>query len=364
MEHYGFRGVLLDWFRSYLTNRKQYVFYNGVSSDLKSITCGVPQGSVLGPLLFLLYINDLPNISRILNFFLFADDTNIYYESDNLPDLEKVLNKELTKLHLWLIVNRLSLNVGKTNFLIFHPYNKPLRQHVTLKINNKAIIEKDCIKYLGVIVDSHLNWKHHILNVSKKISRCIGILYKLQHFLNKSILKNIYYSLFYSHLVYAIQIWGSACSTEINKIAILQKRAIRIITHNNTLPLVPGPLHQTNNLFYQLKILKIEDIFKLQVSKFIFDCLNFNTPVIFHNWFTLRCTIHNHSTRSTIIDIENLVNSNDLFILYGRTTHYGLKLLKVYGPKLWNLIPNNIRCKPSVYSFANHLKRYMIAKYI
>ena len=95
MEHYGVRGVLLEWFKSYLTGRNQYVFYNGESSDLKPISCEVPQGSVLGPLLFLLHINDLPNVSSTLKFFLFADDTNIYFEADDMLKVEKVVNNEL-----------------------------------------------------------------------------------------------------------------------------------------------------------------------------------------------------------------------------------------------------------------------------
>ena len=118
--------MALKWFESYLTDRKQYVFYNGVSSDVKDISCGVPQGSVLGPLLFLLYINDLPNISEKLKFYLFADDTNIYYESNNLRDLEIIVNEELKQLSLWLNLNRLALNISKTNFVIFHVYNQPL----------------------------------------------------------------------------------------------------------------------------------------------------------------------------------------------------------------------------------------------
>ena len=168
LEHYGVRGVLLNWFESYLNGRQQFVSVNGVSSDLKDITCGVPQGSVLGPLLFLLYINDLPNVSEKLKFFFFADDTNIYYESRDLQDLEKVINQELKHLSLWLKVNRLALNIGKTNFLIFHSIQRKLTQNVTLKLDKKALSQKDHIKYLGVIVDCHLNWKHHILHVSKK----------------------------------------------------------------------------------------------------------------------------------------------------------------------------------------------------
>ena len=119
LEYYGIRNNPLKWFQSYLNNRKQYVYVNGQSSELMDIKSGVPQGSVLGPLLFLIYINDLPNISKKLKLFLFADDTNIYYEDDNLRNLEKTLNQELKKLNQWLCVNRLALNLNKTNFVLF-----------------------------------------------------------------------------------------------------------------------------------------------------------------------------------------------------------------------------------------------------
>ena len=141
LEHYAIRDNVLNWFQSYLSNRKQYVSITGESCEPLEINCGVPHGSVLGPLLFLLYINDLPNIN-VLAIYLFADVTNIYYESNSIQDLEKTINKEFNKLYLWLNVNRLSLNIDKINYILFHPDNKPMKQNITIKINNKAINEK------------------------------------------------------------------------------------------------------------------------------------------------------------------------------------------------------------------------------
>ena len=113
----------------------------------------------------MIYINHIPNVSDKLKFFLLADDTNIYYEASDLLDLEKVINKELKQLSMWLKVNRLALNINKTNFLIFHSSRRKLYHNVTLKLDKKALCQKDNIKYLGVLVDCHLNWRHQILHV-------------------------------------------------------------------------------------------------------------------------------------------------------------------------------------------------------
>ena len=169
MEHYGIRDVTYSWFKSYLSDRKQYTSLNGVDSDIKHISCGVPQGSVLGLLLFLLYINDLPNISSKLKFFLFADDTNIYFECKDLKNLEKIMNFELKKLYEWLCINRLSLNISKTKFVIFHAPNKP-KYPITILINNKAIDEVKSIKYLGVTLDAQLSFKY-VDELTKKDSQ-------------------------------------------------------------------------------------------------------------------------------------------------------------------------------------------------
>ena len=278
--------------------KENSVYYNGHSSELSSLTCGVPQGSVLGPLLFLIYINDLPNVSSVLKFYLFADDTNIYYEAENLKNLQSIVNKGLKKLYQWLLVNRLALNIGKTNFITFHPYNKPLNRSITLLINKKALSEEKYVKYLGVLIDSSLSWKFHIDNLSKKIARAIGVMYKIRPFVNSTILKNIYHSIIYPHLLYAIQVWGFAFEVYKSKVIVLQKKVVRLMTYNDSLPFHQGELVHTNPLFHQLNMLQINQLFEYQLSRFIFDCLHELAPTQFNSWFTLNSDIHNYATRS------------------------------------------------------------------
>ena len=363
LEHYGIRNTVYKWFESYLSNRRQYVFVNGESSSISNITCGVPQGSVLGPLLFLIYINDLPNISEILNFYLFADDTNIYYEAETTEELEIVINKELKKLHTWLIVNRLSLNIEKTNFVIFHPYNKPVKHKITLKIQKKAITEKDHVKYLGIMIDSGLTWQSHIDLVSKKISRAIGMLYKIRPFVNKQTLIMLYYSLIFPHINYAIEIWGSSQEINLNRILILQKRALRMISHLD-IRLENFAFCPSDPLFYKHNIHKVHDIFILRIAKFIYNCLTKNTPANFHQWFKETSLIHNHNTRSKYVDINISTTTRTLFVPSARTTYYGLKLTKVQGPKIWNKSPASIRVENLVFSsFIKKLKIYFLELY-
>ena len=187
------------------------------------------------------------------------------------------MNKELKKLSLWLISNRLALNISKTNFVLFSLKNKPLKT-ITLLMNRQAIAQKEYVKYLGVLIDSKLTFQFHITGVTKKISRTIGLLYKLRHYVSNKIATSIYYSLIYPFLIYAIPIWGSAANIYIKPILVLQKRIVKLLTFNDNYPIPAGPLAHTP-LFYQLKILTIHNIFKVQTAKFVYKCLhNLNPP--------------------------------------------------------------------------------------
>ena len=178
--------------------------------------------------MFLLYINDIYNSSDKLSFYLFADDTNLLYADKNLRSLETVVNEELRYIGNWLMVNKLSLNVKKSNFVIFRSYQKRIDYEVNIKIfdcsaNSLVSLEKkECVRYLGVLIDSNLSWKHHITYISTKINKSLGILARLRHFVPSKTLLNMYRSLIQPHLSYGISVRGKLLGcTDLEKILVL-----------------------------------------------------------------------------------------------------------------------------------------------
>ena len=204
LEHYGIRGDTLKWFCSYLSDRGQFVSINGHNSTKMEISCGVPQGSVLGPLLFLIYINDLPNVSNKIKTYLFADDSNIYLESETISELVQIVNKELKLVKKWIDANFLSLNISKTNYIIFHSPAMPILTDIVIKIGREHINRSSYVKFLGLLLDEHLNWKFHLSELSKKLARTCGILFKIRDLLPTNTLINVYNSLFMSFLQMAL----------------------------------------------------------------------------------------------------------------------------------------------------------------
>ena len=182
-----------------------------MNASVPAITCGVPQGSVLGPLLVLIYINDIYKSSQILQFRLFADDTSILLANKNLDVLEQAVNSELEKVSEWLLANRLSLNVPKCKFLLIS--SRKTDRNIKVNINSRELKQETYTKYLGVIIDNKLNWKLHIQQINVKLSKGIGVLYKLRHLVPKQSLNSLYSSFIQSHVLYGILNWGCASKT-------------------------------------------------------------------------------------------------------------------------------------------------------
>ena len=263
--HYGFRGLILDWLKSYLSNRTQFVDYNGHYSETQQIICGVPQGSILGPLLFLIYINDLANVSNVLEFILFADDSNIFYSHESIDHLATVFNLELKNISIWFKANKLSLNVAKTKFIIFRPRQKRQRVAISLCIDNRTISRVTDTLFLGVIIDETLSWKPHISCIANKIAKSIGIISRARFYLNKTSLRFLYYTMIYPYLQYCNIVWASTYISNLKRIVVLQKRIIRIINKSKY------DAH-TDPIFRDLHVLKFHDICKIQTGQFVFLC--------------------------------------------------------------------------------------------
>ena len=342
LEHYGIRGSALNWFASYLSGRSQFVDFNGYRSSSCQIRCGVPQGSILGPLLFLIYNNDICNVSKVLDFILFADDTNIFFSHKDERLLSQTLNSELLSLSEWCKVNKLSINLKKCNFMIFKPRQKRRTLDISVVLNNHIIAQTKEVVFLGVILDENLSWKPHILNVSRKILKSIGIIYKSSFCLSAVSLRTLYFSLVYPYLIYCITVWGSTYQTNLKRLITLQKKVIKIISN------VPFDAH-TDNLFRDHQILKFNDIYLFQSAKFMFLYTKGLLPNTFSNMFTLTNQIHSYNTR----------NSNCFYVFPCRTNIRRFSI-RFRGPQFYNSLNQEIQNSESVGLFSKLLKNVFL----
>ena len=265
LEHYGIRGMPLEWFNSYLTNRQQSVSLVGVLSKPSLVSCGVPQGSILGPLLFIIYINDIVNCSKLIHFILYADDTTLLFHAENFDKLFEKVNCELLHLSDWLRANMLSLNVKKSNYILFGNRLPDIDLSSNkILINDSSIEHVDVVKFLGVYIDNKLTWKHHISHLNLIISRLVGIMYKLRPKLADRAMMSMYNALILPHLMYGNIVWGCAGVTTLSRLVTLQKRSIRIITKSSFVA-------HTSPLFQRLRLMKVVDIYKYQVLQFVYN---------------------------------------------------------------------------------------------
>ena len=341
--NYGIRGSLYHWLKSYLSERKQFTCVNGKNSKMGEINCGVPQGSTLGPLLFLVYINDIINADPQMNIKLFADDTNLFVFGQIPDDVVLKTNDYLKKLYDWLLSNKLSLNVEKTSYTVFSNKKGDIN-NVIINFNDTPINRVDCCKYLGVYLDENLNWERHISHVFNKLKCFVGIFYKIRNKVPHDILRYMYFAFIHPHILYGIEIYANTTATKLDPLIKLNNKILRILQFKTLLT-------RNDDLYKKYNSLSIPVLFQFQCLNFIHKIKYFPSlmPPVFKKYVVENCNIHCHDTRSCT-DLHRFQNNFNV----------GHKSLKVKGAQLWNTLPQHLKERSTINKFKKELRFYLI----
>ena len=337
--HYGIRGIIFNWFSDYLSQRTQSIKLSQHVSSSSLISYGVPQGSVLGPILFLIYINDLPNIFTNLKAILFADDLTLHVTGDDINTMIHNANADLETLYSWCLSNRLTLNADKTFYMVFT--NKVYDALPPLTYHGDFIRKTNKHTLLGVTYDDNMTFRTHISNLILKLSRIVSLLYRIKDFMPSYVLKTFYDAHVLPHLRYCSPIWCSTYPTHLLPLFRLQKKIIRIITNSDY-------FEHTQPLFKNNKLLKLFDINKIEIAIYMHK-LQHNPHNITN--ITLQPQ-HNYPTRTR----DNLNIPAHNLTVYQHSLSY-------LGPKTWNAVPPQLKTIQSIYTFKRKLKNHLISSY-
>ena len=282
LSHYGIRGKILELLTSYLTERQQYVSYGGIESTILTTSTGVPQGSVLGPLLFIIFINDIVNISKMASFVLFADDLNLFVAHTCRATVYSLANSILKELYKYCISNKLIINFSKCCFIEFG--FKACKDSFHLGILNNRFLKVERCKFLGIVINSTLNWNDQIDQVISQVSKSCGTLYRIRLHVPRKILRNIYMALIQPYLIYCIPLWGSSLSSEkMNKLFVLQKKCVRIVAGKTAKE--NGIFKHTKPIFRSLNILTVFNLYTYFTATEAMKVISTQSPCLLFNFF-------------------------------------------------------------------------------
>ena len=344
---YGVRGIPLLWFKNYLSGRLQYVSFNKTLSDPLPIHCGIPQGSILGPLLYIIYVNDFCYCSNAFKYILFADDTTLLISHENIVHLSYLISSELDNVSKWFDNNRLVINVEKSNYMYFHNKRKAipieLNDNFPVKLKNYVLKRLEVVQFLGCSIDQYVTWVNHIQSVSSKISKSIGILSKLRHILPKRIMILLYNTLILPHLTYCNSVWGNTYKSRLQGIYKLQKRVVRLCTHAEfRAPSKP--------IFISLNVLNIYQLNKYCTMILLFKYNKQILPPALNDMFSLNSSIHSYNTRNSSKFHVGKVNKE-----------FMLQSIRHSGPSFWNSLPSSILVSPSPNVLKKRLKLHLLS---
>ena len=345
LSHYGFRGHINNFLASYLSNRTQFTEVNGIKSSVKYINYGVPQGSILGPLLFLIFVNDIGPVLKSKGR-LFADDTSILVHNQDINSLLHQANELVKQTKTWFLLNKMSMHIGKSKFILFHGTGKDPLSHIThLEACGDKLPRVNVFEYIGINIDETLSWTYHIDELCKSLLKYFSIFYNIRDFINTHIARITYFTCIYSRIKYGIEVYGNTTSQNLDRIQVLQNKLMKVLTKRNR-------RYSTNALHNDLNILKVEDIYRFTTSQFTYKCINKEHPEKFHNYFVRRSTIHDHSTRQ--------INDIDLPHIHAEL---GRSTTKYTGGSIWNDLDKDITDCKTLYTFKRRLAKHYKLKY-